>query len=55
MKKYNQPMMEMIPVSYGEIATDLIGSSVGSGNSIPSISFDDIILGGHYSEQKMTP
>lgn len=51
MKNYNQPIMELIPLAYGEIETGLIGvSSERSAEDNIILSYDQII-GGHYARQ----
>ena len=50
MKNYHQPIVELIPVLYGEIATDLISASSNGDpkNSLAQLNFDEI-LSGHYT------
>ena len=51
MKKYDQPIMQLIELAYGEIETGLFtASSEQDESGSPSLSFDQII-GGHYSRQ----
>ena len=51
MKKYDQPIMQLIKLAYGEIETGLFtASSEQDESGSPSLSFDQII-GGHYNRQ----
>ena len=46
MKKYDQPIAQMIPVAYSEIETGLLtASSERDECGSPSLSFDDILNG----------
>ena len=49
MKKYNQPIMQLIQLAYGEIETGLfVASSEQDESGSPILTFDQII-GGHYT------
>ena len=50
MKKYNQPIMELIPLAYGEVETLLTASSERGAEDTVVLSYDKI-LGGHYNRK----
>ena len=51
MKKYNQPIMELIPLAYAEIQTGLFTASSERGAEDTIILSYDQIISGRFSRQ----
>ena len=51
MKKYNQPIMELIPLAYAEIQTGLFNASSERGAEDTVVLSYDQILSGHYARK----